>query len=241
MISLPTRVEANADDKTIIMFIPDTDWPPYLINDPRYPGGGVLLEVMRAVVTPLGYEVKTCRLPNKRGWELLNCREVDAHAKAKEWVKYPDNYQWTAPFMLHEGVLLYRSNNNLEYTKPEALYGKTLVGIKGFIYPTLEPHFGPGKIHRIDVSNPFAMLELLNLGRVDAAMVNKNETLWLFKNRPDLNPERFRLDSKPFGSAGYRYVFNNDKRWAPFIEKFNARLDEMKRNGDLDKILDQYR
>lgn len=235
------QMHAAGENKTIIMFIPDTDWPPYLIDDPRYPGGGVLLEVFKAIAEPMGYTVETKRLPNKRGWLLLNRGDVHVHAKALEWVEIPENYLWSEPFMQHEGVLLYPADSNLEYTTPEALYGKTLVGIEGFIYPGLEAHFDQGKINRINVTSPFAMLDILKLRRADAAIVNKDETLWLFKNRPELEPERFRLELTPHGKADYRYVFTKDARWIPFIEEFNIRLSEMKSNGELDAILNQYR
>jgi len=237
----PATSHADVSDKTLVMFIPNTDWPPYLINDPQYPGGGVLLEVMRAVTEPLGYNVIPKKLPNKRGWLLLESGEVNVHAKAKEWVTEPENYLWTEPFMQNEDVLLYLYGSNIEYTQPELLYGKTLVCIQDFIYPAFEKHFGPDKITRVDVASPFAMLELLGRGRVDAAIVNKSETLWLFRNRPDLKPQRFRMDNNPCGSAGYRYVFTKDSRWLPFIEQFNKRLKEMKNNGQLKAILDQYR
>lgn len=241
VLLMPSLSRATDHDKTMIIFIPDTDWPPYLINDPQYPGGGVLMEVLRAVAEPLGYKVTPERLPNKRGWYLLDQGDVHVHAKAKEWVTNPDDYLWTEPFMQHEGVLLYRYGSRIQYTGPEALYGKKLTCIKGFIYPELEEHFGPDKITRVDVTSPFAMLELLGRGRVDAAIVNKNETLWLFRNRPDLKPQRFRMDETPCEAAGYRYVFTNDKSWLPFINEFNKRIKEMKRNGELKAILDQYR
>lgn len=221
--------------------MPNTDWPPYLVDDPRYPGGGVLLEVMRCVAEPMGYKIMVERLPNKRGWFLLENGEVDAHAKAKEWVANPEKYLWTEPFMLHEDVLLLSAKSNLKCTGNKSLFGKRVAAIKGFIYPALEEDFGTGRVVRVDVASPFAMLDLLLLGRVDAALVNKNETLWLFANRPDLHPERFRLDSRSCDSAGYRYVFTKDDKWKPFIKKFNTEIKAMRRDGRLKEILNKYR
>lgn len=232
---------ALAEDKKLIMFIPDTDWPPYLIDDPQYPGGGVLVEILTTIAKPLGYTVETKRLPNKRGWVQLDNGEVHVHAKAKEWVSNPEDYLWTAPFMTNEDVLIYQADSTLNYTSPEQLYGKSVAAIDGFVYPALESHFGPGKIKRRGVASPFAMLELLSRGRVDAALVNKSETQWLFRSRPDLKPEQFRMDDKPFDLAGYRYVFTQKGNWQPFIDAFNEKLVEMKKNGELNKILNKYR
>jgi len=238
---IPSQAVAGEADKTILMFVPDTDWPPYLISDPQYPGAGVLVDVLKAVAEPLGYTIETKRLPNKRGWMLLNKRNVDVHAKALEWVKNPDEYLWTDSFMMNEDVMLYSAASKLKYTKPEDMYGKTIVCIDGFFYPVLEEHFGPGKINKVCVSSPYAMLELVDLGRADAALVNRGGTQWLFRNRLELKPERFRMDDTAFDSAGYRYLFANDESWQPFIGKFNRELKAMKKDGRLKAILDQYR
>jgi polar amino acid transport system substrate-binding protein len=232
---------ALAQNKTITMFIPDTDWPPYLMDDPQYPGGGVLKEVFTAIAEPMGYTVHMKKLPNKRGWLLLDKGEVDVHAKAKVWVENPDKYLWTDSFMDHEDCLLYRANSKHHYTTPKALYGKKILAIEGFVYPLFEFYFEEGKIIRMDVNDPYAMLEMLSMGRADAALVNKNETLWLFRNKPDIHPERFRIESIPHSSAEYRYVFTLDYKWIPFIHEFNQRLEVMKQDGRLKKILDQYR
>jgi len=239
VISVPANVPSS--DRTIVMFLPDTDWPPYLISAPNQPNKGVLVEVLTAVAAPLGYTIQVERLPNKRGWLLLNAGDVNVHPKAKEWVKNPERYSWTDPFMMSEDVLLYPASSDFKYTNPEGLYGKTVAAINGFIYPVLEEHFASGKIRRVDVASPYAMLDLLDLGRVDAALVNRSETQWLFRNRPELKPERFRMDDAPFDSAGYRYAFTKAEDWQPFIDEFNKALKAMKKNGKLKAILDQYR
>jgi len=233
--------QAIAQDKAITMFIPDTDWPPYLMDDPQYPGGGVLKEIFTTIAEPMGYTVRMKRLPNKRGWLLLEKGEVDVHAKAKVWIETPDKYLWTDSFMYNEDCLLYRANSNQHYTTPKALYGKKILAIEGFVYPVFEPYFEEGKIIRMDVTDPYAMLEMLSMGRADAALVNKNETLWLFRNKPDMHPERFRMDPTSHSTAEYRYVFTHDYKWVPFIREFNQRLKAMKQDGRLKKILDQYR
>ncbi|MBI9081381.1 MAG: transporter substrate-binding domain-containing protein [Pseudodesulfovibrio sp.] len=231
----------TASNKAIILFIPDTDWPPYLISDSNHPDKGVFVEVLMAVATPLGYTVQTRRLPNKRGWLLLEEGVVDAHPKAKEWIKNPERYNWTDPFMTNEDVLLYTASKDSKFTNPESLFGKTVATINGFIYPALEKHFASGEIKRVDVASPYAMLGLLDLNRVDAALVNRSETQWLFRNRPDLKPEKFHMDDTPFDSAEYRYAFTKSKDWQPFITEFNEALNTMKQNGQLKAILDQYR
>ena len=232
---------AEAADQSIIMFIPTTEWPPYLMNDPRFPDGGVFVEVLKTIAQPAGYSVKTVQLPNKRGWMMLENGRVDVHAKAREWVTNPENFLWSAPFMLNEDVLLYSVDAPLEYSCPEALYGKSIAAMQGFAYPALESHFGPDKIHRIDVASPYAMLELLDRGRVDAALVNRVETQWLFRNKPEIKPERFVMDETPCDSASYRFAFTKNGNWQSFIDTVNKALVTMQADGRLKDIMNKYR
>jgi len=229
----------HAEQRRVVMFIPDTDWPPYVISDPTHPEGGVLQAVFRAVAEPMGYEVEVRRLPDRRGWLQLEQGEVDVHAKAMEWVRNPDDYLWTDPFLPSETVFLYREDSDIVSATPADLHGRAVAAIKGFIYPELEAHFGPGRIERVDVASPFTMLDLLALGRVDAALVNGAETRWLMRTDPRL--DGFRLDPCSCGHADYRFVFTRDDKWKPFIEEFNRRLARMRKDGSLDALLDEYR
>jgi len=230
-----------AGEKPIVMFVPDTQWPPYYVDESSDSGGSILIEILKAVAEPMGYTIQTKTLPNKRGWFMLENGEVDVHAKAKEWVSNPDDFLWTDPFMQSEDVLLLPASSTLKYTGPKSLYGKRIAGIKDFAYPNLENDFAAGNIKRIDVLTPYDMFNLLRKGRADAALVNRVETLWTFRNNPKLKAKRFRLDKNNVDTAGYRYVFTKSDKWKVFIKTFNQRLATMKKNGELEKILSKYR
>ncbi|MEF2230735.1 MAG: transporter substrate-binding domain-containing protein [Pseudodesulfovibrio sp.] len=233
---------ARADGaKRITLFLTDTDWPPYVTKDSGRPEGGVFAEVLRAVAEPMGYRVQVVFLPDRRGWEMLNQGAVDVHVKAREWVPNPGRYRWSVPFLPNEDVLLYSASHPLEYTSPRALYGKSVAAIRGFVYPAFEPHFGPGRITRVDVATPFAMFDLLELDRVDAALVNRAETQWMLTHSPGIDPARFRLDKRNVGSAQYRFVFSPKGDWQPFIDRLDRGLETLKQDGRLEAILDGYR
>ncbi len=241
MIVLLVAAPSLAGEKTISMFVPDTHWPPYFIDETKESGGSILVEVLKAVSSPMGYAIKTETLPNKRGWMMLEQGDVDVHAKAKEWVCEPDKFLWTDPFMQSEDVLLWLASNFTKYENPTQLYGKKIAAIKNFVYPSLENHFGPDKIQRIDVLTPYAMFQLLEQNRVDAALVNRVETQWSLRNNPELKAALFHIDDIAIDSADYRYVFTKSDKWKPFIAEFNRRLRIMKKDGSLNKILSRYR
>ena len=237
ILALPVPARA-AESQRLTLFLPDTDWPPYVTQEGE---GGVFSELLSAIAEPLGYRVNVEFLPDRRGWEMLDTGQVDVHVKAKKWVADPDKYLWTEPFLEHEDVLLYSAKSDLEYTSPEALYGKSVAAIRSFRYPVFDPHFGPGKITRVDVGSPRAMLALLELGRVDAALVNRAETQWMLRHTPGTDPSAFRLDKTSFDTAQYRFLFSRKAKWEPLIKRINAALAAMKRDGLLHAMLNRYR
>ncbi|WFS62933.1 transporter substrate-binding domain-containing protein [Pseudodesulfovibrio thermohalotolerans] len=237
----PRALAASPAKDSIVMFIAHADVPPYYIGSPDLPDRGILPDVLKAVTGPLGYALSFRRLPDKRGWDMLEHGGVNVYASAREWKDEPDKFLWTAPFMPNDDVLLYRAGSSLQYIGPETLHGATVACIKGFVYPALEPHFGPGGITRLDATSPDVMLELLRRGRADAAIVNLTEIRWMFHNREDIDPRQFRMDPTPIGTAPIRFVFPKDRGWEPVIEQFNLRLREMKADGSLKAVLDRYK
>lgn len=243
MLSGPSQGRCAKDvvpPKTLVFFLPDTDWPPYLIRDANFPATGILVDVFKTVVEPIGYEAVVKFLPNKRGWDMLDDGRVDVHVKAREWVSNPDNYMWTDSFLESEDVLVYPSNSSLS-ADPKTLQGKRIATLSGFTYPSLEPHFKWKRIERIDAPTPRVMLELVARGRVDAAVINRHVALWLIRTTPMLASKNLHVAKKPFANARYRYLFNTKKDWAPLIHQFNQNLKAMKQDGRLDAILDKYR
>jgi len=225
----------------MVMLIAYADVPPYYIADSKDQNNGILMDVLRAVTRPLNRTVTFRRLPDKRGWDMLEHGGVDLYASAREWVDDPDRFLWTNPLMTNEDVLVYRVGSPLIYSGAESLFGKTVACIKGFVYPALQAHFGPGAIERIDTTSPEAMLELLTLGRADAALVNHTEIRWILRTQNDLKRHRFRIDPHPVDRAFYRFLFPKGRGWKPMVGQFNRRLQTMREDGSLKAILGRYR
>lgn len=231
----------TADEQELVAFVPDTDWPPYLVESEDGELKGLFPDLLRAVVEPLGYKVRMLRLPNRRGWRMLDAGEVDLHFKAKEWVHNVDDYLWSETLFNSEDVLLYSKERTLYFDSIRDLEGLRIAVVRSFVYPELAELFTSGKAQAVQVDSPFAMLDLVALGRVDAAVVNRAETLWLFRTRPELNGDRFDLTQKAMSVFPYRFVFSRQKNWASFIEKLDTELKAMKADGRMKNLVDRYR
>ncbi|MEZ7195887.1 substrate-binding periplasmic protein [Pseudodesulfovibrio karagichevae] len=233
--------EGTGHARDLVLFMTNEDWPPYQMSDPAAKGDGVIVDVLREIATPLGLTLRVRELPERRGRDMLEHGELDICLSAREWVDDPDRFLWTDPVMLNEDVLLFRADSTLRYVSPASLRGLRVAAMADFVYPALEPAFREGAITRIDCGSPYSMLEMLDRERVDAALVNRSETLWLFRNHPELHPERFRMAATPFDSAWYRFLLPKGRGWENYIDRINQRIRAMKRDGALNAILDRYR
>lgn len=234
----------EAQESELVAFMPDTDWPPYLVeDDSEHPSAmhGLLPELFRAVLGPLGYRVRLLRLPNKRGWRMLDSGEVDLHVKAREWVPDAENYCWSDPLFDSENVLLFSRERPVRFGNLEDLIGLRVAVIGSFFYPGLDELVAAGLTDRVAVDSPYAMLELVDMGRADVAVVNRAETLWLFRTRPELRGERFGLSRAALDVSPYRFVFSKEKDWTTLIRRINERLAAMRADGSLEALLFRYR
>jgi len=234
------RADSAAPGGTLTMFIPATDWPPYTIIAPGHKQQGVLVDLFMAVAESLGYQGRVFSVSEKRGWDMLQTGGADLYCKAKEWVPNHTHYLWTNTIMRNDDVLYVRDDNPVQFNDIKDLYGMKIGVIKYFVYPGLEAAFKSGMITRVNVTSPYALLEMVALGRIDAALMNLKGTQWMMRTRPELNAKRFRLLKKPVDSAWYRFLFPKGKNYQPLVRKFNQAIQKLKQDGTFKAIFAQY-
>ena len=61
---------------------------------------------------------------------------------------------------------------------------------------------------------------------------------WIINKHPELQ-NKFEVSAQSFGSVGYRIMFQ--KKWQDFVIEFNKELAVMKKNGQLENIVQRYR
>ncbi len=235
-----TTAPAMTDDKVVRMALSDRAWPPYEFVDQEGPTG-IMADIMAEICAKAGWSLTLTVFEDKRREDVIILGEQDASPMAKAWTRDPDELAWTDPALDSTDVLVFLADRKFPYIGPQDLFGKRIGCVQAYIYPTLEPYFDNRDIIRHDTPNTFTMLKLLQLGRVDAAIVNKNVALWFMKNEPGLTAESFSFSQTPVATAAYGYMFNKSEKWTAFIRQFNIELAQMKADGRLDAILKKYR
>ena len=211
--------------------------PPYMIKEAGKKESGIMVEVLQIIATKHGYILETKGVPTKRVEKLLKIGDLDATARAKEWVSNPENYEFTDVIVRARDVLFSLKKTPITFRSIEDLFDKDIGTHLGYKYPMLKTYFKDNRIRRNDTANGTAMLNMVLKERTDAAVMNELVAKWIIsKNKWQ---EKFVISSKEVGGFDYRIMFN--KKWRSFVQKFNEELTLMKQNGELEKIISKYK
>ena len=198
---------------------------------------GIMYAVLSEIASKKGYHIKIETSPRKRVDMDLISGKLDATSRAKEWTTHPKSFEFTNIIIEVRDVVFSLKENPVIFEKIEDLYGMTVATHLGYKYPLLNAGFKSRKIIRSDSNSEKAMLGKTFLSRTDAAIINKSVGLWLIKHTPQWQ-NKFILSKKMVGGFSYRIMFT--KKWKGFVSFFNQELENMKKNGRLNAIVDQY-
>jgi len=225
-------------DNKIVFNVSPTGYPPYMFKDANGQAQGIVYDVLNRVATKHGYEVVVVGVPKKRVVLQLRSGELDATALAKEWVKNPEDFEFSDIIVQARDVLFSLKEKPIKFDSIEDLYGKT-VGIHlGYSYPFLAEAFSKKYITTSVVNTETAMLGKVYMERSDAAVVNELVGQWLIKNTPRWR-NQFVISKREIGGFDYRIQFS--KKWKDFVVKVNKELAQMKRDGSLEAIKSKYK
>jgi len=227
-----------SEEKQVFRFnVSPNGYPPYLIVQQNQPSG-IMWDVVSVVAQRLGYEVIAEQIPRKRVDKMLLDGYIDGTSRAREWADDPEQFLFTDPVVDIEEVFFAPAESGFSYQSPDDLVSKTIVTHLGYRYPLLEPYFEEGRIRRFDVSRDKDMFTFVLHGeRFDAAIADRLVGKWILRNEG--LRKHFEITSKGISNYGFRLMLRKD--WHSFANRFNEELAKMKKNGELDAILANYR
>ncbi len=228
---------ALAADKTIRLATPPGGFPPFIIVAPGQPISGIMVDVLREIAAPQGYEIRATEAPKKRVEQMILEGQLDAAPRAMEWGGDRRLFLFTDPVLRVRDLVFSRRQAPLRYRSPDDLLGKWVGTHLGYSYPLLSPYFDSKKIMREDAGTEKSMLLMLQAGRTDAVVMNEMVALWLIKTE-NLQDQFTSSDTE---LDGYEYRLMFGLRWSDFVAQFNRELARMKRDGRLERVISKYR
>ena len=85
-----------AQNDTLLVAIPQTGYPPYIIVN-KHEVSGILVEVLRLAAPN---KLKFYFAPEKRSKIMVDEHKVDARMESPSWVGNPKDYLWSEPVVL---------------------------------------------------------------------------------------------------------------------------------------------
>jgi polar amino acid transport system substrate-binding protein len=163
---------------------------------------------------------------------------INATPNAKEWVVNTSDYSFSDPLITVKDVLFSRKESPLKFKQFKDLCGIKIGTHLGFNYPALDPLFSNKCISKTVSNSGLSMLNATLNFRNDASVLTSRVGKWLIKNNKHLH-RQLTFSEKAVSSYDYRLMFTKD--WKPFVILFNQELKMMKKNGELEKILANYK
>lgn len=139
---------------------------------------------------------------------------------------------FSAPYFATENLFL-RKKGNAEITDKASLKDKRLGAQQGSIQEIAANAVAGAKVRLFESS--VSVVTNLKAGKIDAMIVDTSVGYGFLKKNPDL--EEFHKEAD--GSDGFAFAFDKDKH-TELIAKINAALEDMKKDGTYEKLLEKY-
>ncbi|MGL4207359.1 MAG: substrate-binding periplasmic protein [Aeromonadaceae bacterium] len=215
------------------------DWPPYHYQDSQGQMQGFAVEVLTQITQELGCKLEFRERPWKRQLQELQQGDTDIAMEAyyneerAQYANYSESYSpsmanlWTQPNQPLPGA-----------TITQLLHNGFLLGV------TKEFYYGPEVENLLGHHNIQAVLSeeqnyaKLKKGRIQGFLGDWLATTWAIKQR-GLQGQIIR-SSLPIYSAPAFFMLSKKRLSSRFVTEFNHVLQQMKKDGRYQAILDKY-
>ena len=129
---------------------------------------------------------------------------------------------------------------HLEIITPNQLRGKSIVLMRGYIYPSLESMIKDKAILIARAPKFESLFRMIVSQRVDYGVLDQYVAKWVIRENNMAFAQSLHFITPGFDEVDFRILMFS-KKWAPFVGKFNLALAKFKSTGGFQKILDKYR
>ncbi|ASP37569.1 hypothetical protein CHH28_02265 [Bacterioplanes sanyensis] len=216
---------ARAD--TLVLSVPDTQYPPYVVEaDGRMQG--ILLDPLIDAAERAGIRLEFQLLPELRSQRMLERGLIDGRMESPSWIAQPELYLWTTFMLPMRDVLVYHQQHKPESETDDALANYEIVTHLGYAYPELQPWFDQGQAARIDkISERNMLLALLdpNISRFGrAAVMEQGVAGWYLDNTAELQKQPLVFGERLFGCAMMGFQLSNTPEIKALLERLNQHM-----------------
>ncbi|WP_252178951.1 transporter substrate-binding domain-containing protein [Endozoicomonas sp. 4G] len=234
---LPSALTLADEDRIAISTgLFPTNYPPLFWIDGKDGKKGIVQKILEAVSQRSNYDFVEEYYPFNRIIYKVGNGSLDLEAwSSPQWrERVAEKVYFTEPFSEHCEVIVQLKYSDQGVSQPSDLRGKRLGVVQNYTYKTFEPYFQSGEVIRNNSKDELHVLKLLEKGRSDAALMDELVAQHLMKTRfTGLFATGKRFDCVPV-------TFMFSKSAEQHGKKINTILQELKAEGVIDQILEEY-
>ncbi|TLP59176.1 MULTISPECIES: substrate-binding periplasmic protein [Pseudomonas] len=200
------------------------------------PVEGIVFDLIQAIARETGVQPHYHVMARLRLEEAMASGDIDVRCNVStQWLTdRPGDYIWSIPLFEQRDLLVGRAGQTTVST-PQALPAQAIGTVLGYVYPTLEPLFQRGQLHREDSRSQLLALRKLQAGRYQHAVSNQLSLQWFNRQLPAEQrlPVQAVLQEQALGC-----MVRNDPA-LPTQAVLRA-LVRLKQSGEIERIIGRY-
>jgi polar amino acid transport system substrate-binding protein len=222
----------------VIRLAVSTSWNmPYAKFDNERLTGGIIFDLAQSMEKSLGMPVVFVPLPRKRidGAALAGDYDLRCYV-TPQWTEIPDKFVWSAKLFDLTDVVF----GGEIAPDPKDLAGlnkgAVISAVLGYGYPTLDPLFASGQLKREDAVGQENVMLKMTAARTPYGVSDSLVLSWYQRTTPQHRLSKWRL-----GISRHDFQCAIPKNGNVQPGKLLKSLDDIKRSGRVEQILQSYR
>lgn len=209
------------------------NYPPFEFINDQNKITGFDIDLVQELSKRAGFEYKFVNMSFDGIIPALKAGKIDGVASAMSATdERRKSIDFTKSYYSTENIYLKKKSNN-KITDKKSLKGKKIGAQLGTVQEIAAKDIDGAKVVPAEETVPLILG--LKAGKMDAVILDSSIGYGYLKQNPDL-VEFFKESD---GSEGFSMAFDKGKH-KELIEKINAALDEIKKDGTYDKLLEKY-
>lgn len=213
--------------------------PPFITN--LSAEQGLYYDLSRFLSQNSEYEFYTVFVPRKRIDKLLADNQLDGIVIGVNPKWFADvqkvKFRWTQSFFEDKDEFISLNTQPFDYSGADSLAGKTVAGVRGFVYANIQPALAQNRMQRFNTIGEEEVINMILKGRADTGIVSRSTFDYLYPRIPDM--QKLYISAQPHDQFERKILVpkNEPKLYA----EIETKLIEMRQDPRWLAILSGYK
>ena len=225
------------DDNRSIVTIGSSDYPPFMDLDNNGNPTGIDVDILEEAFDRIDYDIRFVTISWENKDDLLKSKDIDCVTGGFTINGREDDYLWIGPYMNSNQVIVVNKGSGIDSLND--LNGKTIAVQSSSAAETILLERSnsniPEDIQILSYEDNMLLFAALNSNYIDAFVADEPVVVQYMKDYET----NFVILDEPLinASVGTAFALDGD---AELCQKANDAIDEMKKDGTLQEIIENY-